>query len=62
MSNKADNNESRIHMVRVKIPHSDHLIEKAKENPANVHNHVATEINALIKADFEKSQRRGKRK
>lgn len=57
MPNKADTSQSRIHMVRVKTPHSDHLIAKAIANPANPHNHVATEINTLIKADFEKAQR-----
>lgn len=49
-------------MVRAKIPHSDHLIKKAQENPSNPHNHVATEINLLIKADYEKAHRKGKKK
>ena len=58
----SQNKQSRIYMVRTKIPHSDHLIQQAQENPENPHNHVATEINALIKADYEKAQRRAKRK
>ena len=62
MANKYDNKQSRIHMVRVKIPHSDHLTAKAKANPDNPHNHVATEINILIGADYDRAQRRAKRK
>ena len=58
----AQNKQSRIYMVRAKIPHSDHLIKKAQENPSNPHNHVATEINLLIKADYEKAHRKGKKK
>lgn len=59
---RIENKQSRICMVRTKNEHSDYLIEKAKQNPDNLHNHVATEINALIKADFERAQRKAKRK
>lgn len=37
-------------------PYHNHLAEKARANAANKHNHVATEINELIRADFEKAQ------
>lgn len=53
-----ENGVSRERMVRVPIPFDDHLIEKAKKNPENPHRHIGTEINALIREDFEKTQRR----
>lgn len=42
-------------------PHHEFLVQKATKNPDNKHNQVGTEINALIRADFEKAQKkRGK--
>lgn len=59
---KKINTKSRIRMCRVPLELDDYIREKAENNPANPHNHVATEINALIKADFERAQRKAKRK
>ena len=39
-------------------PYDDHLVQKAKKNPKNTRDQVGTEINALIRADYEKAQRR----
>ena len=49
---------SRARLVRVPIEQDDYLNRKAKANPENIHNYIATEINALIAADFERSKRR----
>lgn len=53
-----ENGKSRERLVRVPIPYDDHLIEKSKGNPKNPHNYVATEINALIKRDFESARKK----
>lgn len=58
------NSESIQVVTRIKNtdgqPHYNHLKKKAEANPDNGHNHVATEINLLIEADYKKSSRKRK--
>ena len=54
------NGKSVFRGVRVLTTNDNHLVKKANANPANPHNHVGTEINALIQADADYTKRTGK--
>ena len=47
--------------IRFPIDHTKYLKQKAKDNPSNTHNYVATEVKALVAADFERAQRSKKK-
>jgi len=56
------NKSSRQRVVRVPLDYDAYIVKKAFSNPENIHNCVATEINALIKDDFKKAIRKLKKK
>ena len=55
-----ENGESISVFVRVKKDRYAHLKRKAKKNPHNKHEFIATEIQALIDKDFEDAKQKSR--